>query len=167
MTIERFWEIVDRVHRAAKGSMDKKCDLLRSELRKLPPHEVQVFEERFSDCEDKAYTWELWAAAYIIGGGCSDDAFSDFRSSLISMGRDTFERAVASPASLAQMDLDPDSIFYEGYQYIPAEVYEDVTGEEMPARSKPHPANPSGQEWKEEDVARLFPDLARKYGYEG
>jgi hypothetical protein len=37
----------------------------------------------------------------------------------------------------------------------------------MPAHSKPHPKKPSGKAWKEEDVARLFPALAKQHEYTG
>lgn len=47
------------------------------------------------------YRWELWAAAYLIGGGRSDDSFIDFRAGLIAQGRDWYDKAAASPDSLA------------------------------------------------------------------
>ena len=104
MTLDQFWKIVEDVHRTSGGDMDKKCELLDAELRRLPLEEVRSFHAHFYECFDRAFSWELWAAAYIIGGGCSDDKFSDFRSTLISMGRQTFERALADPQSLADID---------------------------------------------------------------
>ena len=74
MTVEKFWRIVDKVHRDSKGSMSAKRMLLRKVLRKLPPKEVRSFDAHFGDCEARSYTWELWAAAYIIAGWCSDDS---------------------------------------------------------------------------------------------
>lgn len=166
MTIEQFWNIVDGVHRASPGDMMQKSLLLGDELRKLPAPEVKSFADHFDDCNDRAYTWELWAAAYIIGGGCSDDAFSDFRSTLISMGRETFERVLAAPETLAEMEVDGESAFYEGYQYIPLDVYRRKTGQ-LPVRSKPLPGDPAGTPWKEEAVAGLYPRLAKKHGFAG
>lgn len=87
MTLDQFWNIVEKVHRDSGGAMDRKCELLDAALRQLSLDEVHSFHRHFNECEDRAYSWELWAAAYIIGGGCSDDAFSDFRATLISMGR--------------------------------------------------------------------------------
>lgn len=167
MTTEQFWKIVDKVHRASKGDMDAKCNLLRNALRKLSAKEVVSFENQFANRDAEAYTCELWAAAYIIGGGCSDDMFSDFRGTLISMGREVFEPVVASPAALVDTGLDADTAFYEGYQYVASDVYEDITGDDMPVHSKAHPKNPSGKRWKEETVAKLYPELALKYGFEG
>ena len=167
MTTDGFWKIVDRVHAASKGDMDAKCELLRKELRKLPAKEIRSFEEHFADCEARAYSWELWAAAYIIGGGCSDDMFMDFRATLISMGKATFERVVSSPGVLVDMDVSEENAFYEGYQYIAADVYEDIAGKDMPVHSKPHPKKPSGKEWKESEAASVFPELAKKHHFDG
>ena len=71
------------------------------------------------------------SAAYTIGGGCSDDVFSDFRATLLSMGRGRFERIVAWPAALIDAELDVDNAFYEGYQYMPSDVYEAIIGKVM------------------------------------
>jgi hypothetical protein len=164
MTIDQFWGIIEKIHLESGGDMDAKSELLAEELRKLPAPEVRSFGDHFDDCEDRAYTWELWAAAYIIGGGCSDDAFSDFRATLISMGRTAFERAVANPDVLTDMDLDEGSAFYEGFQYPVIETYQEMTGN-LPERTKPHPESPSGKDWDEETVAELYPRLAEKHGY--
>jgi hypothetical protein len=167
MTLDQFWNIVEKVHDASGGDMDKKCELLDTELRHLSLDEVRSFDAHFYECLDRAYSWELWAAAYIIGGGCSDDKFSDFRSTLISMGRQIFERTLADPQSLADMDYDADVADYEGYQYVPARVQRDMSGGQNFPRSRPHPKDPSGTIWDENKVAELYPKLAEKYDYSG
>lgn len=166
MNIDQFWGIVARVHAESAGDMERKCGLFDAELRKLPLEELRSFESHFIDNLDRAYTWPLWAAAYIIGGGCSDDSFWDFRSSLISMGRETFERAVATPESLADMNYDAENAFFEGYQYVAGKIEEERTGGMSP-RSKPSPKEPHGEPWDEASVANSFPKLARKYGFVG
>src|ERR1044071_320311 len=163
MTLEQFWNIVEKAHRASGGDMDKKCELLDAELRRLSLEEVRSFHGHFDECCDRAYSWELWAAAYIIGGGCSDDSFSDFRSTLVSMGRQTFERALTDPQSLADMDYDADVAHYEGYQYVPTTVERDLSGGQDFPRSRPHPKDPSGTIWDEDKVAEPYPKLAKKY----
>jgi hypothetical protein len=167
MTLDQFWDIVDRVHVGSEGDMDKKCELLDAELRRLPLDEVRSFHDYFYECLDRAYSWELWAAAYIIGGGCSNDKFSDFRSTLISMGRQTFERTLADPQSLADIDYDSETADYEGYQYVPTRVECDLNGGLNFPRTRPHPDDPSGTIWDEDKVAELYPRLAKKYDYKG
>lgn len=50
---------------------------------------------------DRVHRWDEWAAAYQIGGGCSDDVFSDFKAGLVALGSDWFERVAADPDELA------------------------------------------------------------------
>jgi hypothetical protein len=147
--------------------MERKCELLGAELRRLGLDEVRSFHGHFDECLDRAYSWELWAAAYIIGGGCSDDSFSDFRSTLISMGQQTYERALADPQSLADMDYAAESAHFEGYQYVPTQVERELSGGQDFPRSRPHPKHPSGVDWEEDKVAELYPKLAHKYEYKG
>jgi hypothetical protein len=162
MTIDEFWNIVDRVHAASNGDKSAKQELLREELRKLSPDAVGSFYVHFHNCMVKAYDWNLWAAAYIIGEGCGDDSFSDFRAWLISMGRNTFENIIAAPELLIEIDQNPGDFFNEGYQYIPWQVYEEMTGE-MPVGGDPYPDSPSGDQWEEDDLPNLYPALDKKF----
>ena len=145
--------------------MDAKCELLDKTLRQLSLDEVRSFEEQFTEHLYRAYVWELWAAAYIIGHGCSDDSFWDFRSTLISHGQAVFEKALADPESLADIGYAAQSAHYEGYQYVPSKVYRDMSGGERVPRLRSHPNKPSGQDWDEAKVAELYPKLAKKYDY--
>jgi len=166
MTNKKFWQIIDEVRRDSKGSMSAKRRLLRKQLRKLPAREVRSFDAHFGQCEAKAYTWELWAASYIIGGGCSDDMFSDFRATIISMGRDVFEQVTQSPEVLERLAVNKKNAFSgEGYESVASDVYEELTGDEMPVRSRPHPKRPKGIDWRETEVTDLFPNLARKHKF--
>ena len=58
------------------------------------------------DARGWANRWDLWAAAHLALGGASDDSFLDFRNWLISHGRETYERASADPASIADLAWD-------------------------------------------------------------
>lgn len=166
MTIEQFWTILEKSRAGTDDDMDMKCELLHRELRKLPAEEVKSFSDHFDAAMDRAYTWPLWAAAYIIRGGCSDDAFADFRATLLSNGRLTFEKVLANPEALADMDdVTAETAFYEGFQYVPGDVYQELTGE-LPKRAKAEPKEPAGTAWDEDHVADLFPDLAEKHGFE-
>ena len=68
MTSEEYWEIIDQVHVASGGGVDiaAKEGLLERELRKLSSEQLQSFRDHFDECLDRAYSHELWAAAFII-----------------------------------------------------------------------------------------------------
>jgi len=156
-----FWGVVQRAHDAASDDMDRKCEALKAEIAKLSATDARDFAALFDAMMDKAYSYELWGAAYVIHGGCGDDTFSDFRSSLISRGRVCFEGAIADPDSLADDDPDEETWFYEGYQYAVTEGVKAVAGSR--ARHSPHPDRPTGQDWREEDLPVRFPRLAARF----
>ena len=93
MDTEAFWRVLD----AAKDS-DKPLDVaIVDHLSASPAEEILAFEHRFSRLRDAVYRRDVWAAAYLIGGGCSDDRFSDFTAGLGALGREWYEQAAACP----------------------------------------------------------------------
>ena len=162
MDRKQFWTIVDLAHAESRGDMDKKCRALEQHLLPLSVNDIGDFVNHFDALMESAYTWELWGAAYLIGGGCSDDAFMDFRSTLISFGQSTFEAALANPETLGSLKLNEDSAFYEGYGYMGREIYEKRAGKPH-ARVALHPKDPKGREWNESDLPKLFPTLWKQY----
>jgi hypothetical protein len=94
---------------------------------------------------DALYRYDLWAAAYLIGGGCSDDGFIDFRAGLIAQGRDWYHKAAASPDSLAGHPAVADArhprcdnpLFYEEVNYAASHAFQQVSGDD----------NASGTRW--------------------
>lgn len=165
MNIEQFWQSIAAVHADSHGGMREKCDLLRTRLAALSSEELLSFLNHFEERMDQAYSWDLWGAAYIIGGGCGDDQFMDFRSNLISLGRERYQRSLQDPESLAELSLTRD-IFFEGFSYAALGVYHDRTGK-LPVRQGVHPTEPSGRDWAEDDLPKRYPKLFARYGSSG
>ena len=113
MDEDGFWAIIQKCHDAAPRDMNRKGELVRQEIDRLAPADAADFRRHFEMARMRANDFHLWGAAYVINGGCGDDTFDDFRTSLISRGRDAFERAVADPDSLAAEEIDPEMWFYE------------------------------------------------------
>jgi Protein of unknown function (DUF4240) len=113
-----------------------------------------------------AYRWDLWGAAYVIGGGCSDDGFIDFRSWLVAQGPKIYGDALKDPETLAKVvseDLDGQ---IEGFQYIASQVWEEKTGKdasEYPPGDGGPRDEPAGENWSEDDLPELFPKLWKKF----
>lgn len=158
----RFWALVQDVHDHANGDMDEKCETLRAALSRLSREDATAFAHCFTSMMDRAYSWPLWGAAYVIHGGCGDDTFTDFRASLISRGRKAYESAFADPESLALEEFDDEAWFYEGYQYAVSEGVKAAAGSVV-KRAQPHPDEPSGQAFDEEKVYESYPKLSEKF----
>lgn len=162
-----FWNLVDKSRDAAGGDADAQIEELHSLLSKLEPEEIVAFDRLFSELHLHAYDWSLWGAAYVIGGGCSDDGFSDFRGWLISRGQKVYEQAMASPDSLADAVAEDEETQVEGFEYAPRQAWSEVTGQDedaFPEHGMPYPASPKGSSWSEDELDRLFPKLTKKFG---
>jgi hypothetical protein len=178
MTIDRFWSVVELARQRAKekargltvGRTENdridECieDALYTVLSRLPSEEVAGFEDVFNRLHNAAYHHDLWAAAYIMNGGCSDDGFIDFRYQLIMKGRHVYEEAIRDAQTLTSTFVGG----YEGVQYVPNKVYKEKTGREIPygqfaPPAKPYRREPEGEQWKENDLPVRFPKLWAKY----
>jgi hypothetical protein len=87
MTDAKFWSLIDTSRAQAKGKSGRQEHILRRLLGDLSADDVAEFAIRYDNLIRKAYRTDLWAAASLIGGGCSDDGFWDFRSWLVSRGK--------------------------------------------------------------------------------
>ena len=168
MDVSRFWALIDKARVDAKGDPEVQMGLLRVTLSSLTAEEIAEFSEIYETLRDRAYNWDVWGAAYIIGGGCSDDGFSDFRGWLVSRGQKVFEAALSNPETLAKTmkHYDGDGQI-EGFQYLAFEAWEAVTGrttDEFPFRLTPGmPKEPTGVQWDESEIYEKFPILAKKF----
>ena len=98
MDYPKFWELVD----STRDQPDR-ADRLAERLKELPPEEIVRFRLLYDDLIGTANRMDLWGAAHVINGGCSDEGFSFFREALIDLGRPVFEAAVRDPDSLADV----------------------------------------------------------------
>ncbi|MEU9734916.1 DUF4240 domain-containing protein [Streptomyces sp. NPDC048002] len=108
MDVEEFWALLDQACAEVDAlgpdfaerseAIERACE---ARLVSRTPAEIVQFSLRQWQLRDDAYRHDLWAAAYLIEGWWSDDAFMDFRDGLISLGRHWYEQALADPDSLA------------------------------------------------------------------
>lgn len=140
MDRDLFWSLVDRARHAAADPADADEVAARTSalLTDLQPQEILQAEQVLWDLMAASYLAPLWAAAYQINGGCSDDGFDYFRGWLIAQGRSTYEQVINDPDSLAGLpavqqaatkgwDLDGEPILT-----IVWNAYQAVTGSRPP-----------------------------------
>jgi hypothetical protein len=168
MDENRFWKTIQTTIDESYGNKEKQIDSLSKQLHQLTGKEIIEFNKIFETYVVKAYTWGLWGVAYIIGGGCSDDDFINFRYWLISKGKDVYYKVLSNPESIADIDLnieDEMDIFFEEFGYVADNVYEDKFNAEIIDPEIYDPEEPSGNEWKENKDAlrKMFPITFSKY----
>lgn len=156
-----LWAILDPCVNATDGS--KSVQAFHDRLLKLPPDELRKIDREFGRELASSYSWELWGAAYIINGGCSDDCFDYFRGWLIMQGSAIFHSAVRDPDSLADYAHLSNDAELEDAISVTRDAYQGMTGKE-PAGDV---ANPElGAHWDFDDHAemrRRYPKLSRKF----
>ena len=163
MNIKTFWELINDTQRANDGNISKQADLLVEKLRHMSDAEILAFDKILEDLMNDAYDAALWDAAYIIGCGCSDDGFYEFRGWLIAQGKEVYEKALSDPESLVDL-IEIDETAQQGHLlYVSLAAYEQKTGQEMPPRTR-KVAPLKGTLWEEEDKNARFPKLAAKFG---
>jgi Protein of unknown function (DUF4240) len=150
MEITAFWDLIETARASAEPGKQFH-QALTELLVARTPEEILQYQDRFDEMHLAVYRWDLWAAAYLIGGGCSDDSFMDFRAGLIAQGRDWYHTAAASPDSLAGHPAVvaaagrpwDNPLFYEAASYAASRAFERVTGDEhgfwdaLDSRSRP------------------------------
>ena len=162
MEDDRFWDLIDQSGASAGGSVEDQTDSLSTILASLPAQEIAAFDVSFAAHRDQLYSWDLWGAAYLLMGGCSDDCFTDFRSWVVAQGQDYFEAVRADPQALADGRLKDAGQVAEAelLSYAAMDAYVEATGREIamddPSRPGPEAATePTGQEWAEDDEDAL------------
>ncbi|GAA4922620.1 DUF4240 domain-containing protein [Streptomyces coeruleoprunus] len=160
-----FWEIIDTTREAAEGDPEDHAELLVERLLQLDPDSVLDFARHFEARYNRAYRWDLWAAAAVLLGGAGDDAFDYFRCWLIGQGRELYEGAVHDAESLAEHldDFDPE-IDGDGEElgYAADEAYEQLTGTVAPDLGiAAPPPEPEGTPLDVDDDAALTERLPR------
>jgi hypothetical protein len=164
---DQFWAIIEAGGSEVQDDPERQLAAVRQALLALPPDELIEFHRLFNRAMDDAYIWDLWGAAYLINGGCSDDGFAYFRSWLISRGRAAYAAVVRDPDSLAGL-VDPDRDVYEFEDLwgIAQAVYEERTGTDPPVVEVLGRTEPAGRRWDfddDEQVSGRLPKLAALY----
>ena len=171
MDLDRFWQLIE-----ASGRQTDDCEeqaaMLTDRLELLEPEEIAAFDDLLTDRLRESYRWDLWAVAYIINGGCSDDGFDYFRGWVIAQGRAFFEAVLRTPEWAAEAIPSGEEGRFdwecEAILGAASRAYGNKTESErpLPARRPPFLREPAGEPWDEPDLDTLYPALARRFSGE-
>jgi hypothetical protein len=163
-----FWALVDDTRAVSDGSPQTHASVLESRLRRLEPSEIVEFERIWRELDVAAYRWELWAAGYLLNGGCDDTCFEHFRSYVIALGERVYREALEDPDSLVFLANGPGHQFAHDAEALgeaAARAYEALTGAELPFVGPELPDVPAGIEWDAETPELAAPGIAVAVGW--
>ncbi|MER7849356.1 DUF4240 domain-containing protein [Kitasatospora sp. NPDC096077] len=137
MEMDEFWHLIETARSQAEesGTFDQ---ALVGLLAARSKREILEYQERFDELHGALHRWDVWAAAYLIGGGCSDDSFTDFRAGVIAQGRGWYQRVAINPDDLAEHPLvvaaaaehDDDVLFHEVVNYSATYAFKQLAGDD-------------------------------------
>jgi hypothetical protein len=166
MTEAAFWQLMSETRSAAGNDTGKQSELLKDRLTQLSPAAIIEFARVRQRLDERAYTWNLWGAAYVIEDGCSDDCFRNFRGYLISLGEGPYVNALSNPDSLASVAQDAETGNWENADNVAPDAYSSVTGGDFPLADSDPSGAPRGTPFNEDDtaaLARRYPRLAARF----
>jgi hypothetical protein len=140
MDANRFWKLIEDARSQVPDPADGEVVAAQAAalLSACPREQIVAAQQVLWDLMADSYQNLLWAAAYLINGGSSDDGFEYFRGWLIVQGREVFERSVADPDTLADLPVIQAAaasrarIECELVLYIALKAHRAATGEELP-----------------------------------
>lgn len=140
MDTDAYWQLVDEARTRARGrrpadtplDAEDVAEALKDLLVERGTEATLAADAAYDEVVAGAYGNRLWGAAYVIGGGCSDDGFDYFLGWLVAQGRTVFDRAVADPDSLADVVDENTTAECEDMLSAAWDAYQELTGDEPP-----------------------------------
>lgn len=165
---DRWWDLIERAGEDAEDP-DEQTELLHDLLvDELNADEILEFDTFVHEKLRDAYRGDLWAVAYIMNGGCSDDGFDYFCGWLIAKGKKHYEAALVNPEDAAKgVSPDDEPFESEGFWYVAANAWQEKTGEDDAAYEKVATQVTReliGELFDEDTVSEKYPKLAKKFG---
>ncbi|MFC0532631.1 DUF4240 domain-containing protein [Phytohabitans kaempferiae] len=167
MNTNEFWALIGDAARDG-GTPDTVADRAATTLASRDTSEIVGFEQHLRRVLDASYKVDLFGAAYLVNGGCSDEGFDAFRGWLMAQGRDAYARAVGEPDSLAELPavrraaLTGEELGSEKMLAVAATAHRTATGTELP--EEPAAKRPNTDDFwdfdNEDEVRRRLPRLA-------
>ena len=170
MRTDDFWAVIDRATADRPDSPGEVAKRAVAELAASDPEEIVAWGRHLDKVLAASGKEDLWAAAYLINGGCSEEGFDNFRGWLIATGREVLARAVHEPDSLAELAAvraaSATGAVFEAEEVlsIADDAYGQATGSGLPPPGEVIRTRPDAAElWDfddEDEMARRLPRLA-------
>jgi len=165
---DRWWDLIVLSRKGAEDEEEQAERLVELLSTTLSADEVLAFDRFLQERIRDAFRADLWAVAYIMNGGCSDDGFDYFLGWLICKGKKHYEAALANPEDAAKgVSPDDEPFENESVYYAPSHAWAAITGKPRDDYYKIAPSvgrSLKGELFDEDTVYDEHPKLAKKFG---
>lgn len=126
MNKEEFWKTIESVnHSVPDGNHEMVAKQMCEELLRYSPQDILDWHLILREYTNAAYRNDLWAACTALGAHSSDDGFIDFRTWLISQGKDIYMDAMRDPDTLAANPHAGNEMNFEAFSACAIDAYVD------------------------------------------
>lgn len=167
MNEQILWMLIQQT-RVERSNTYKQSQLLIEILSEWSLPLILKFEKIYWDLMRRSFDADLWAAAYVLNDGCTQEDFLNFRNWLLLQGQATFRRTVEDPESIADWgDLPIQSlIHYPDLQNKIAELIAIKSNRPIETRYSEENFELIGDFWENDlDVVDKVPALCKKMGW--
>jgi hypothetical protein len=168
-----FSEVVERTRAAGDGDIEVMTDALYEELADANEEDLIEFQTQYVAALNRMGSWRHVDAVEMVCGFVGDDFFVDYRTWVLTRGREVFEQFAAEADALADIpELDESckaSAGGEPYGAVAGELYTERTGDYFPDTvPSPYSTEPTGKKLIDHDAIRAaLPRLAARYPDDG
>ena len=160
MTADLFWEIVEAAG-ANAATADEQVAAITEQLARFKAPQIKAFHKLLWQAMDAANHYDLWALAYLVQDGCSDDAFEGFRAWLILQGRAGCNGALNDPVTFIRTVPMAANNTAESLLQAPAVAHEWRSGKALKPARRPI-GKVKGEPWEEADLPNRYPELVQQ-----
>jgi hypothetical protein len=128
MNKAEFWNTIETA-KAASNSEMAFLGAIETELSKLKPPALLLWQTEFEARMHESYLAALWDASELINRDNSEEGFEHFRAWLVAKGQNIFETALHRYDSIAELGAKRGSAKLEDFLFVAGGVYADKTGE--------------------------------------
>jgi len=119
-----FWKIINEVNSEVdQNNQESILNATEEKLMRLSSKDIVDWHNIKVIYMKLAYRNDLWAACSATRSHDTDDGFIDFRSWLISRGKEVYMNALSSPDTLADIDIPEGTADFEEYGYVASYAY--------------------------------------------
>ena len=105
-----FWKIIEYSKELSPKNKELQIDILIDILKEIETEKLVVFRKIREYYYKKSYTSNLWAIAYMLNNGCSDDGFDYYINWLISEGKQKYYDLQENPEKIVEKYNSRDEI---------------------------------------------------------
>ena len=187
MTVEIFWQLIEKARSTIGANDNTFASALQTELEALSEEDLLLFQfiyEWYEITIIKQPSHLMWSALVLTNGGYCTDTYG-FAGYLITHGREVYEKTLANPDFLATLNPKKDKCNYKEVRILAQKIYMERTKTKIRAFEKIYISvwskerqdeitqsltiNPEkrNRDWTLDELKELLPQLAQVLSKQG